>query len=153
MENIRFALRTSEATAGQYYVVDTESDTIVTFETTDHAFAVRQLDWLNATYAPGADMRPMEACTLSEQAARRSAHTPVTWVSDSPQLGSIQEVVAALDAIGAAVAADDVEAYRAAVAHAEAIGCTEDQLVDAYGYWAGKRARPVSFTLDGEPRG
>lgn len=61
----------------------------------------------------------------------------------------------ALDALGAAVSANKFDDYRAALATCRQLGCTAEQIDDAYA-WRNHLRRasglaPVAFTVDGEP--
>jgi hypothetical protein len=65
--------------------------------------------------------------------------------------------MAALQALGDAVSANDIEAYRAALSQAHKVGLTQAQIEDAWSWRAIRRIRtaslpPVSFDKDGEPR-
>jgi hypothetical protein len=61
---------------------------------------------------------------------------------------TLAEVMAALDAVRDAVSRGDVAAYRTAMVHAESLGCTDEQLTDAYDYAAARRRGGASFSRD-----
>jgi uncharacterized membrane protein len=64
---------------------------------------------------------------------------------------SLWDLQTALDALGAAVRRDDVEAYRAALAQAEEVGATEEQITDAF-QWGRKTSHTGwSFDRNGDP--
>lgn len=62
----------------------------------------------------------------------------------------------ALQVLGDAVSRDNVEDYRAALAHAREIGASQEQINDAWQYRAVRRLDttlpPVSFDVDGNLR-
>lgn len=86
--NIRFALRVTSAIgetfSGEYYVVDTETDTVITDVTDDNAFAVRQRDWLNETYAPGIPVVSLVANALCDGAVREAMLAELDSTTPSP---------------------------------------------------------------------
>lgn len=72
-------------------------------------------------------------------------------MSDKPTL---TQVMNALQDIGQAVTADDLDGYREAVRRAREIEITDEQIQDAYDYRSRLRLRqgydPISFAADGE---
>ncbi|MFC0451198.1 hypothetical protein [Rhodococcus jostii] len=64
---------------------------------------------------------------------------------------SLAGLMWALQQIGAAVSNDDREAYLTAAQCARHIGCTEEQIADAYRSRA-RRTPHLHFQIDGSPR-
>lgn len=67
---------------------------------------------------------------------------------------TLRDIMLALDALGAAVSANKPEDYRAALATCRELGCTAEQIDDAYA-WRNHLRRasglpPVTFTIEGE---
>ena len=62
---------------------------------------------------------------------------------------TLTETMAALQDISDAVRADNYRAYLNALAHARVIGCTDEQIKDAYSYMVRQGTQP-RFSADGE---
>lgn len=60
-------------------------------------------------------------------------------------MDDLGDVMGALQAIADAVTRNDTHSYRQAVVRAKDVGCTAEQIRDAYDYRNGLRATPVSF--------
>lgn len=66
-------------------------------------------------------------------------------------MATLAEITQALQEVGQAVTRDDELGFRVAVKHAEEVGCTAEQIRDAYDYRNGLRNVPASFPFQSEP--
>ncbi|TDQ01263.1 hypothetical protein [Labedaea rhizosphaerae] len=69
--------------------------------------------------------------------------------------GPLVKTMSALDGLAAAVRDDQPSQYREALARARSLGCTAEQIIDAY-QWGQRlrwRSEPVSFDQEGRTDG